>query len=174
MPDRLRPALGLAAGCAAMLICGCGGGSHTAGTQATGSSSGATSKVHFVAQAQAICRTLTAQEKPLRAREESLKGLSAESADTVFIALVHQLVKLTRATGQRIGALPRPAGDSQAVEKLVNALSEEASEAEGIAKAADNQESVLGEVAERALKRTVSTNSARATEFGMKECIGSE
>jgi len=175
MPDRLRPALGLAVVAAALLLSGCGSAATpTTTAHTTASPQGTTTKARFVAQAQAICRTLSEQEKPLKARQAALKGLPPETADTAFVSLVQQVVALSRAAESKLRALPRPAGDAHAIERLMSALSEEATDASGIAKAADNQESGLGEAAELALKRSVAANSALAAAYGMSDCIGSE
>lgn len=178
MRDRLRPALGLVASLIAMLVAACGGGGATnASIRANAPASAPDAlptKAHFVAQAQAICSALSAQEKPLKARQESLKGLPATSADTAFVALVHQLVTLSRVADAKLEALPRPAGDAHAIEKLLTGFSEETTEASAIAKAADNQESTLGEASEDALKRLIADNSVAANEYGMSDCIGSE
>ncbi|MGD0452563.1 MAG: hypothetical protein ABSB69_03120 [Solirubrobacteraceae bacterium] len=174
MPDRLRPALGLAMAAAAVLLSGCGSAGKPAATAHTTAQGPPTTKARFVAQAGAICHTLSAQEKLLKARQEALKGLPAQSADTAFVALVDQLVADSRAAESKLRALGRPAGDARAIEGLLSALSEEATDASGIAKAADNQENSLGEAAEQALKRSVAANSALAAAYGMSDCIGSE
>ena len=75
MPDWLRAVLGLAAGLLTLLLLGCGSTATRTDTHAgeSASTSGAYgTKAHFIAQAEAICRTLSEQERPLRARQESL------------------------------------------------------------------------------------------------------
>ncbi len=173
MPDRLRSALGLAIAAVALALAGCGAGKSTT----TGSSSAQGSqptKAHFVAQATVICLALENQENALKARQEALKGLAPQSADTAFVALVGRLVADSRSAEHKLRALAAPPADARTVEGLVSALAEQAYYAEGIAKAASNQESALGETAEKDLKKSVERNSARAAEFGMKGCIGAE
>jgi hypothetical protein len=174
VPDRLRPALGLAVTAVALVLAGCGGSSNSTTTSSSSTQGPKQTKSHFVAQATVICLALENQDNSLRARQEALKGSTAQSADTAFVAIVNQLVADTRAAQSKLRKLPYPAGDGQTIEGLLNALTEEADDATGIAKAASNQESALGETAEKDLKNSVARNSARAAEFGMKGCIGSE
>jgi hypothetical protein len=171
MPDRPRPALGLAVGLAALLLSGCGGSGTRTG--AAGASA-ATTKARFVAQAEAVCRALSAQEQPLKARQESLKGLPVAEADKAFVSLARRVVSLSRAAEGKLQALPRPPDDAQAIEKLLTSFSEETADANDIANAAASRESTLGEGAEQALRRSIAANSALADAYGMKACIGSE
>lgn len=173
MPDRLRPALGLAVAAVALALAGCGGGSKSTSGSATTPGAGVT-KASFVARATVICLKLENQETSLKARQEGLKGLATQSADTAFVALVGQLVADSRAAEHKLRSLVPPAADAKTVEGLLSALSEQAYYASGIAKAASNQESALGETAEKDLKASVARHSARAAEFGMKGCIGAE
>ncbi len=178
MHGRPRGVLCLAAGAAAMLLSSCGGSSArtvTARASTASSASGASvSKAHFVAQAEAICRALNAQEQPLKARQETLKKLPSSTADKVFVSLARQVVTVSRAAEGKLRALPRPAADAHAIEALLTAFSEEVVDVSEIAGAAVNEENNLAEGAERGLKRRVSENSAAAAGYGMKGCLGSE
>jgi hypothetical protein len=174
MRDQLRPALALAAVLAGLLCSGCGSSSTpTITTHANGADATAT-KAQFIAQAEHICSTLATDELPLKARQESLKKLPAAAADKAFVSLVHQLVALSRTAAAKLAALPRPAQDAAAIEKLLSSFSEETSEATSIADAASRQESAPGEAAEDALRRSVAKNRVLAEQYGMKDCIGSE
>ncbi len=173
MSDRLRPALGLAAGLAVLSLSGCGGSGTPAAT--SGSTTGApTTKAHFVAQAEAVCHTLSAQEQPLRARQETLKGLPVATADKDFVALAQRVVTLSKAAERELRALPRPAGDEQAIERLLSGFSIETTDAATIASAAARQENTIGEDAEQALRKSIAADSALANTYGMKDCIGSQ
>ena len=106
MLDRLRPALGLAAGLAAVLLSGCGPtGAATTGAHAGESTSTAgvqATKARFVAQAEAVCHTLNVQEQPLKARQESLKGLSTAAAGNAFVSIARQVVTFSRAADEKL------------------------------------------------------------------------
>jgi TolA-binding protein len=173
MPDRFRAALGVATALAALLLSACGTTSTPTATVSTSSPKTGT-KSQFIAQAEAICRTLSAHEKPLRARQESLKGLPSAVADRTFVSLARQVVALSRAADRKLVVLPRPTGDRQALEKLLTSYSAEAAAAATIADAAANEEGTVGEDAEAALKRSIAANSPLADAFGMKDCFGSE
>jgi hypothetical protein len=184
MVDRPRAALSLAVALVALAATGCGSTSTptAASTQAgTGqtAASAATSgsvptKAQFIAQAEDICRKLSSEEKPLKARQEALKGLSAASSDKAFVSLAHQVVALSRAAGGKLQALPRPPGDAGMIEKLLIVYNEDATDVSNIAYAVANQESSAGEAAAEALKRSITVNSGLAEGFGMKDCTGSE
>lgn len=174
MPDRLKPALGLAVLLGVLLLSGCGRAGTQAPTVSAPTSTAMTTKAHFVAQAESICRNLSAQEKPLRARQESLKRLPTASAGSAFVSLVRRVVVISDAANSKLHALPQPPGDAQAIDKLLTGFSEEAAEVSSIADAAAGQESTVGEAAEGALKRSIADNSGLADAYGMKACIGSE
>lgn len=178
MPGRPIAALCLAAGIAALLLSGCGGSStQTVTVQAStpASASGTTvTKGHFVAQADAICRKLSAQEQPLKARQATLRELPNSTAGKIFVSLARQVVTVSRAADGKLRALPRPAADAHAIEMLLTGFSEEVADVSEIASAAVSEENNLAEGAEQGLKRSVAENSAAAAEYGMKDCIGSE
>jgi hypothetical protein len=175
MPDRLRAALGLAAGLLTLLLSGCGSTGTPTNTHAgeSASSSGAhATKAHFIAQAEAICRTLSEQERPLRERQESLSVDNA-SSDKAFVALARQVVSFSRAADVRLRALARPAED-RALEQLLTGFAQEIVDANDIAAAAASQSSTIGEDAQGSLRRSIAANSALADTYGMKDCIESE
>jgi hypothetical protein len=178
MPGRPRGAFCLIAGTAAMLLSGCGGSTTrtvTVQASAPSSPSGAlVTKPLFVAQADAICRALNAQEQPLKARQATLKDLPNGEAEKIFVSLAHQVVTFSRAADGKLRELPRPAADAHAIEALLTGFSEEVADASQIAAAAVSEENNLAEGAEQGLKRSVAENSAAAAEYGMKDCIGSE
>jgi len=178
MSRRPRAALCLAAGVGALLLSGCGGSTtRTVTVQASAPSSPsgkAVTKAHFVVQAEAICRTLSAQEQPLKARQATLRELPNSTAGKIFVSLAHQVVTVGRAADGKLRALPRPPADAHAIEMLLTGFSEEVADASDIASAAVSEENNLAEGAEQALKRSVAENSSAAAEYGMKDCIGSE
>jgi hypothetical protein len=176
MRDPLRAALGLATVLAALVCAGCGS-SSTSDTNAQTSNSASSStatKAQFVTQAEAICRTLSAQERPLKTRQESLKGLSPDLADTAFVAIVEKVIAYSHAAGGKLATIPRPAADAQAIEKLLSSFSEETAEAKAIGQAARKQESGAGEDAQDALRKTIDANLPQADAYGMKDCIAAE
>jgi uncharacterized protein YceK len=178
MADRLRPALGLAVvvavAVAVLMVSGCGSTGTTTAAVPTSAPAATSTKAHFVARAEEICRTLSAQEEPLKAQQESLKGLPSASADSVFVSLVRQVLAISKAANSKLHALPQPAGDAQAIDKLLAGFSEQVAEVSSIADAATRQESAVGEAAEGALKRSIADNSGLADAYGMKACVGSE
>jgi hypothetical protein len=176
MPDRPRPVLGLLVALAVALLAGCGGSSAPRDTSSGESPSAArAARASFVAHAEAICRTLSAQEQPLKARQESLKRLpSAAVADTEFVALVRQLVALSRTADGKLRALARPAGDAQNIGRLLTSFSQQLTEVTDVANAAAKQESAVGEAAVLELRRSIAQNIALAGRYGMKACLSSE
>ncbi len=178
MPDRLRPALGLAAGLATVLLSGCGStGAGTTGARAGESASTAgvqATRAGFVAQAEAVCHTLSVQEQPLKARQESLKGLSTASAGSAFVSIARQVVTFSRAADDKLRALARPPADAQAIDQLLTAFSQEIAYATNIATAAAHEENTPGEDFEHQLRKSIAANSALAAAYGMKDCIGAE
>jgi hypothetical protein len=182
MGAQLRRTLGLAIAIVlpVLALAGCGGGgSGTSNTTAhtavsTSTQTAATTKALFVAQAEGVCRALNAQEAPLKGRQASLKGLSPTAADKAFVSLVHQVVDLSHTAIGRLRALPRPPADAAAIDRLLAGLTEETTDANGIAVAAAAQESNSGEAAEDALRRSIADNRSLAAAYGMKDCFGSE
>ncbi len=175
MPDRPRPALGLLVGLAVALLAGCGGSSAPRDTSSAESPSQASAaRASFVAHAQTICQTLSAQEQPLKARQESLKRLPSAVADTEFVALVRQLAALSRTADGKLHALARPTGDARNIERLLTSFSQQLTEVTDVADAAAKQESSVGEAAVLELRRSIAQNIALADRYGMKACLSSE
>jgi hypothetical protein len=182
MGAQLRRALGLAIALPVLALAGCGSGgtsTTTASTSAptsvpTSTQQATTTKPSFIARAEGICRALSAHEAPLKARQESLKGLPTSTADKDFVSLVRQVVSLSRATVGRLRALPQPPADAAAIDRLLMGLSEETTDAADIAVAAVAQESNSGEAAEDALRRSIADNRRLAAQYGMRDCFGSE
>jgi hypothetical protein len=175
MLARPRPALGLLACVALALLAGCGSSATTRDTPTGASTSDASAtRASFVAQAQAVCRTLNAQEQPLKVRQESLSRLPSTVAGKEFVALVRQLVALSHTAEAKIGALPRPAGDGRDIERLLTSFSQQLTDAAEVASAAGKEESDLGEAAVLSLKRSIAQNVALAQRYGMKACLSAE
>jgi hypothetical protein len=178
MLDRLRPTLGPAAGLAVMLLSGCGSsGAGSTGAHAGESASTARAQAttpRFVIQAEAVCHKLSVQEQPLKARQESLRGLPTASAGRAFVSIARQVVTFSRAADEELGALARPPGDARAIEQLLSAFSQEIVYATNIATAAANEENTPGEDFEHELRKSIATNSSMAAAYGMKDCIGAE
>jgi hypothetical protein len=162
MPDRPRPALGLVVG-VALLLAGCGTSSAPRDTTAGASASDASAaRTSFVAHAQEVCRTLNAQEQPLKVRQESLKRLPSTVADKEFIALVNHLVALSRTAEGKLRALPPPAGDAHDIERVLTSFSQQLADVTEVASAAGKEESDVGEAA------------MLAQRYGMKACLSAE
>jgi hypothetical protein len=168
MADRPRLAFGLVIALA-LGVSGCG--STTAKTTSTAGSSASSTPAQFIAQASRICQGVSAQEQPLKTREESLKNLPVAQADKAFVSLARQAASIAQSADEQLRALPRPSADAQAISQLVQAYSEEAADANDIANAAVHQESGLGESASRALARSTARNSASAQKLGMGACF---
>jgi hypothetical protein len=168
VPTPALPAVLLALACA-----GCGSSGTSPTTAGAGTAASAATKAQFIAHAERICASLSAQEKPLRARQEALKGLPVATADREFVSLVHQLVAFSRTAATKLTLLSQPSQDP-AVKKLLTTLFVETSEANSIADAASRQESSTGEADEQALRRSITNNRALAAQYGMKDCIGGE
>jgi hypothetical protein len=158
----------------ALVCAGCGSSSTSTTTTSSSAAAGAATKAQFIAHAESICTTLSSQEKPLKARQEALKGLPLATADKDFVSLVHQLVIFSHAAATKLQLLPKPAQNTQPIEKLISTLSVETSEASDIAAAASRQESSTGEAEEQALRRSIANNRTLAAQYGMKDCIGAE
>ncbi len=175
MPGRPRPALGLVVGFALLMLAGCGASSAPQDTSTgTSASDASAAKASFVAHAQEVCRTLNAQEQPLKLRQESLKRLPSTVADKEFIALVHQLVALSRAAEDKLRALPPPPGDAHDIEGVLTGFSQQLADVTEVASAAAKEESDVGEAAVLALRRSIAHNIALAQRYGMKACLNGE
>lgn len=158
-----------------VLVCAGCGSSSTPTTAGNGSSTaGTATKAQFIAQAERICATLSSEEKPLRARQETLKGLPVATADKEFVSLVHQLVAFSRTAATKLTLLSQPPQDAQSIKKLLTSFSVESTDATDIASAASRQESNTGEADEQALRKSIANSRTLAAEYGMKDCIGGE
>jgi hypothetical protein len=173
MLDRLRPALGLAAGLAAVTFAGCGS-SGTTGAHAGASGSNTDTQATFIARAETICRSLSTQEQPLKARQESLRELSTAASGKTFVSIAREVVALSRATEDKLRTLARPPGDTRAIERLLTTFAQEIVYATNIATAAANEENTPGEDAVKELRKSIAANSALAATYGMEDCIRSE
>ena len=171
MADRPTVVLGLVATVATLALAGCGSSSTNTSTAQTTAGS-ATTKAQFAAKAEVICQRLTAQEKPLKARQESIKHLSVAASEKAFIKLVGELVDFSNAAGSKLKALPRPSADAAKIEQLLEAFRAETADVAEIARAVSHQETANGEAAAASLKRSVDNNTSAAEGLGMKECIG--
>jgi hypothetical protein len=156
------------------LLCASCGSTGKASTAAGASGAEASAKANFVAQAQHICSTLSTQEKPLKARQEALKGLSATAAAQAFVALVRQLVAFSHAASAKLKLIPEPPGDAGAIHQLLSGFAQETSAATALATAASKQESNTGETVQDALRSSIAHNRAAAQRYGMSQCIGAE
>ena len=171
MADRPKVVLGLVATVATLALAGCGGSGSGASTAKTPAGSSST-KAQFAARAETICRSLSAQEKPLKARQELIKHLSVAASEKAFIKLVGELVDFSNTAGSKLKALPRPAADAAKIEQLLEAFRGQTADVAEIARAVSHQETANGEAAAASLKRSVDNNSSAAEGLGLKECIG--
>lgn len=175
-PVRRLPtiAAALPAALLALACAGCGSSGATGTSTNASAAAGGATKAQFIAHAERICAALSAEEKPLEARQQALKGLPAATADRQFVSLVHQLVIYSHTAASKLQLLPRPTADAPSIDKLLTALSLESHEANGIADAASRQEANTGEADQQALRRSIANNRALAAQYGMKDCIGGE
>lgn len=141
-------------------------------TTATAPTNAATAR--FAAQARVICQSMSAREKSLKRRQETLKGHSLAAIEREFASLAGELADLSTAAGSRLAKLPRPAADAAAIERLLSAFASEANDVRAISKAVTSGESTAGEQATQELKDTASANAAEARRLGLEDCIGSE
>jgi hypothetical protein len=178
MAHRPRAALGIVVAITTLGAAACGSSSsQTATSNASTSAAGTkstTTKAQFVARAEAICRRLSAEEKPLKASQESLKGASAAAAQQTFVSLAGKVVKLSRTAEGQLRAIPPPPGEAAAIDQLLAVYREEATDVSNIAYFLTHQENSAGEAAAQALKRSVTGIVATARSYGMKDCIESE
>lgn len=176
MADRLRPALGPLVLLAALILAGCGGTSTPRSHPASSASAAdaLAAKARFIVQAQSVCRSLSAQEQPLKARQETLKQLPSGVAGQEFVALVRRLIVLSGAADGKLRALARPPGDAQNIERLLRSFSQQLNDVTAVADAAAKQESSVGEAAVQALRRSIAQNIALAQRYGMKSCVSAE
>lgn len=178
MAHRPRAALVIVVALTTLGAAGCGSSSsQTATSNAStpvASANSTTTKAQFVARAEAICRKLSAEEKPLKASQESLKGASAAAAQQTFVSLAGKVVKLSRTAEGQLRAIPPPPGEAAAIDQLLAVYREEATDVSNIAYFLTHQENSAGEAAAQALKRSVTGIVATARSYGMKDCIESE
>lgn len=168
-----RAALGLAAALAGIGAAGCG---STSSHPASGAPTAATrqAEARFIAGAQAICRAVSAQQKPLRARQESLKSLPPAVSDRDFVALADEVVTLSSSAYTHLSALPRPAGERAEIEKLLAAYQGQTRDAANLAYAVAHKEDPVGEAAAGALKHSIEVNAHEAARLGMGACMEGE
>lgn len=176
MPDRLRPALGLAVGLAALLLllAGCASSGMQSAPAGASASKASAAKARFIAGAQAACRTLKAQEQPLEARQETLKEQPAGISDKAFVSLAQQVVVLSQAAHARLQALARPAADADAITTLLASFSQEIADVSDEANAVAAGKTATGERADQQLEKSIEQNSPSAAAYGMNDCIGRE
>ncbi len=178
MPDRLTPALGIMLVLAALSLAACGGSGGSSASDGASAAAPVTgsnaTKTEFVAQAQAVCAALSTAEQPLKARQESLKGLPTAAADRAFVSLAHQLVALSSAASSKLHALAVPAADARPIRTLLSGFSEEIDDASDIATAAAAEDNSSGELAAKSIRRLIATYGSLADAYGMSDCIGSE
>jgi hypothetical protein len=182
MADRPTVAFGLLLTLATLTMCSCGGaGTEKASVSPSGTlvvktsvSGSLAAHRRFVGQASDICAGVRAQQEPLRVREEALRKLPVNEADQEFVPLARQAAAIARNADARLGALPRPPADAQAIAQLVRAYSEEAADASSIASAASHRENDVGEAVSAALARSIGIHSASAKSLGMGACFALE
>ncbi len=127
-----------------------------------------------MAQAQAICRSLSAAEKPLEERQAALKGEATSSSGATFVTIARQVVALSKAADAKLHALARPAADAVPISKLLASFSMDVAYADALAQAAAKEENDVGEAAERGLRRSIAANAQLAREYGVTMCTGAE
>lgn len=171
MASRPTAAFGLAAVLVACVVSGCGGTSNSGSNQ---SPAARAAKQRFVAQASAVCRTVQAEERPLRASEEQLKGQPLTEAEKQFVSLAQRAATIAHTADERLRALSRPSPEAHAISQVVQAYGEQAEDASKIASAAANKEGGVGESASVALSRSIAANLSAAKGLGMGKCLDVE
>jgi len=169
----------------ALAVAGCGSTGKPSSSATTGTSAGTPTRVtsaaappagattaRFIAAADSICRALRSQQQPLNARAQALTQETA-SARAQLQALLQQSVVYARAADAKLQALPRPPGETAAIEKLLAGYDHEATEVSSFADILTKQEpekqrSVLG-----SLERSTATDRALAKSLGLKVCAAS-
>jgi len=167
----------------ALAVAGCGSTSKPSVGATTGTSAGTPTRVtsippagattaRFIAAADSICRALRSQQQPLNARAQALTQETA-SARAQLQALLQQSVVYARAADAKLQALPRPPGETAAIDKLLAGYDYEATEVSSFADILTKQEpekqrSVLG-----SLERSTATDRALAKSLGLKVCAAS-
>ncbi len=153
----------------ALGVAGCGGTS-TKTTSATTTAVQVT-RGQFVAQASAVCASAGAQERPLKAREQALKGEPVAEANQAFVSLAREAATIAHDADERLRALKEPPAEAAAVQQLLRAYAEEANDALEISNAVAHQENNIGEAVSSALSRSITGNVAAAKRLGMGECF---
>jgi hypothetical protein len=188
----LRSSSALAAAFVALATAGCGSTTNTVHSAATstnpsteastvtlrskGHETAVPTKAQYIAQADAICRTLKSQQAPLKARVRALNGSSQNtpSAIKALAPLVHQSVRFSRAADAKLESLSKPTGERGTIEKLLAGYSEEARHATNFADALEHEERGAWEAAEKALAKTLGLDRSLAHGYGFKVCGNSE
>jgi hypothetical protein len=170
---RSTSALGLACVLGALGVAGCGSTNTTsASTPAVRDNRVAhAARRQFVAQASAVCASAGAQERPLKAREQALKGEPVAEANQAFVSLAREAASIAHNADERLRALKEPPAEAAKVQQLLQAYSEEANDAREIANAVAHQENNVGEAVSSALSKLIAGNVASAERLGMGECF---
>jgi hypothetical protein len=178
MPRRLTVGL-----IGAVLFAGCGSSSTktvtvptsthtaTAGTSPVATTSPPT-RAQFIAQADAVCRSLKSQQAPITSKVGELEAKSGTSSKSALVALVLQDVTLARAADAKFAAIPKPPSDVATIEKLLTGYAEEATDLSNFADAYSNGERVAQESASASLKKAIAFDRGVAQGYGLKLCGG--
>jgi hypothetical protein len=162
---------------AVMAVAGCGSTgtpsvSVHAGTSA-GTPTAGTTRAHFIAAADEICRALHSQQRPLNARVQALTQ-DTPAARSQLQALFRQSVIYARAADAKLQALPRPLGDATTINKLFNGYGREADEVTSYTDALTKLEPEKQTFASGSLERTTASDRTLAESLGMQACAASE
>jgi hypothetical protein len=165
---------------AALAAAGCGSTATPTATRPATSSRTETAaasepiptRAQFIAQADAICRRLRAEQAPLKARVAALQGLSERARSTfkTLASLLRQSIALARAADTRFAAIPRPVGDAATIDKLLAIHSEEVTEATNYANALDSYQRSAWEAAGAALTKAEAFDRGISQGYGMEVC----
>lgn len=133
-------------------------------------------RAQFIAQADAVCRTLKSEQAPLEARVHALNGSSENSPSNykALAVLLRQSVRFARTADAKLQSLSKPPGDRATIEKLFAGYSEEATDATKFADALAREERGAWEAAERALTKAIARDRGLARGYGFRVCGTSE
>jgi len=162
---------------AAMAAVGCGSTGTPSVSVRTGTAAGTptpgTTRTHFIAAADAICRALHSQQSPLNARVHALTEDTAATRRQLQ-TLLRQSVTFARAADAKLQALPRPPIDATAIDKLVAGYAHEADEVTSYTNALTKREPEKQAFASGSLERTTASDRTLADSLGMQVCAASE
>ncbi len=124
----------------------------------------------FVTHADAICRSLKAQEAPVKERFDALASGTGSQQESEGAPLIREVVALARAADGKIAALPEPPADTTTIAKLLTGISEEATDLNNVAEGFAAHERSAWEAAKLALQEVEAYDHGLAQGIGLGAC----